>query len=186
MNTVAKFGLLVGCLMFVGATFAFAQANPPHRSPILSHTQVVALDECDPKTFNAALGPGFCRNIALGYSTTLSELFSEAQSGHQDPNWDFEPDTVHLKQGTTLSVVDQGGEPHTFTEVAEFGGGFIKQLNGPGEQTIPECAGGFGKVAVARSRMLQGSQLQVTGLAPGEHLFQCCIHPWMRVKVEVK
>jgi len=186
MNTVAKFSLLVGCLTFVGATFAFAQANPPARSPILSGSQVVALDECDPKTFNEALGPDFCRNIALGYTTTLSELFSEAQSGHPDKKWDFEPDTVHIKQGTVMSVIDQGGEPHTFTEVQQFGGGFIPQLNGPGEQTIPECAGGFGKVAVARTRMLQGSQLQVTGLAPGEHLFQCCIHPWMRVKVEVK
>jgi len=186
MNTEVKFGLLVGCLMFVGATLALAQTSPPRRSPILSHTQVVALDECDPKTFNEALGPDFCKNISLGYFTTLSELFSEAQSGHPDPNWDFEPDTVHIKQGTTLSAVDQGGEPHTFTEVKHFGGGFIAQLNGPGEHTIPECAGGFGKVAVARTRMLQGSQLQVTGLTPGEHLFQCCIHPWMRVKVEVK
>jgi plastocyanin len=186
MNTVGKFGLLAGCLIFVGSTVAFAQGNPPRRSSILSHTQVVALDECDPTTFNQALGPGFCKNIALGYTTTLSDLFSEAQSGHPDPKWDFEPDTVHIKAGTTLSVVDEGGEPHTFTEVKEFGGGFIKQLNGPGEHTIPECRGGFGKVTVARTRLLQGSQLQVTGLAPGEHLFECCIHPWMRVKVEVK
>jgi plastocyanin len=186
MKTVAKFGLLVGCLIFVGATFGFAQANPPRRSPILSNTQVVALDECDPTTFNQALGPDFCKNISLGYFTTLSVLFSEAQSGHPDPNWDFEPDKVQITKGTALSVVDQGGEPHTFTEVKHFGGGFISQLNGPGETTIPECSGGFGKVAVARTRMLQGSQLQVTGLAPGEHRFQCCIHPWMRVKVEVK
>jgi plastocyanin len=178
--------LLVGSLTFAGATVAFAQANPPSRSPILSSRQVVALDECDPKTFNEALGPDFCKNISLGYFTTLSDLFSEAQSGHPDPKWDFEPDTVHIQQGATLSVVDSGGEPHTFTEVKDFGGGFIPQLNGPGEHTIPECAGGFGEVAVARTRVLQGSQLQVTGLSPGEHLFQCCIHPWMRVKVEVK
>jgi len=186
IHPLASFGLLAGCLLFVAVTQAVAQGNPPRRSPNLSATQVVALDECDPTTFNQALGPDFCKNIALGYSTTLSDLFSEAESGHPDPNWDFEPDTVHINQGTTLRVVDQGGEPHTFTEVKHFGGGFIPQLNGPGEHTIPECAGGFGKVAVARTRMLQGSQLQVTGMAPGEHLFQCCIHPWMRVKVEVK
>ena len=186
MNTEMKFGLLVGCLMSVGATLVLAQAAPVRRGPILSRSQVVALDECDPKTFNEALGADFCKNISLGYFTTLSELFSEAQSGHPDPNWDFEPDTVHINKGTTLSVVDQGGEPHTFTEVKHFGGGFIPQLNGPGEHVIPECSGGFGKVPVARTRLLQGSQLQVTGLAPGEHLFQCCIHPWMRVKVEVK
>jgi plastocyanin len=182
--TAATFGLF--CLVFVGATLALAQESPPDRSPILSANQVVALDECDPKTFNQALGAGFCKNISLGYFTTLSELFKEAQSGHPDPKWDFEPDTTQIKAGSTLSVVDQGGEPHTFTEVKQFGGGFIKQLNGPGEHVIPECAGGFGEVAVARTRVLQGSQLQVTGLSKGEHLFQCCIHPWMRVKVEVK
>jgi hypothetical protein len=31
-----------------------------------------------------------------------------------------------------------------------------------------------------------GSQRQLTGLSKGEHLLECCIHPWMRVKVEVK
>jgi len=191
MKLKTQFGLLIGCLMLVGTTYAVAQGNSPNAAPYAEQhsphaAQVVALDECDPTTFNQALGPGFCKNIALGYFTTLSDLFSEAQSGHPDPNWDFEPDTVHIKQGATLSVVDQGGEPHTFTEVKHFGGGFIPQLNGPGEQTVPECAGGFGEVAVARTRLLQGSTSQVTDLSKGEHRFQCCIHPWMRVKVEVK
>jgi hypothetical protein len=183
MKTVARSTLLVGCLIFAGATLASAQGNPPSRNPPV---QVVALDECDPTTFNAALGPDFCKNVALGSFTTLADLFAEAQAGHPDPNWDFEPDTVNIKEDTNLSVVDQGGEPHTFTEVAHFGGGFIPELNGPGEQTIPECAGGFGKVAVAKTRILQGSQVQIPGLSKGEHRFECCIHPWMRVKVEVK
>jgi hypothetical protein len=39
---------------------------------------------------------------------------------------------------------------------------------------------------VARTRILQGSQLQVTGLSKGQHRFECCIHPWMRVTVDVK
>ena len=177
--TLATLSLL--CITFAGATQGLAQSAAP--SP--SVKQVVALDECDPTTFNAALGPDFCKNIALGFSTTFDDLFKEAAAGHPDKKWDFEPDTVSMKQGTTLSVVDQGGEPHTFTEVQEFGGGFIAGLNG-GENTVPECAGGFGKVKVARTRLLQGSQLQVVGLSKGEHKFECCIHPWMRVKVEVK
>jgi plastocyanin len=150
--------------------------------------QVVALDECDPATFNAptAVGPDFCRNVALGASTTFADLFAAAQSGNPDSKWDFEPDSLTINKGTILSVVDQGGEPHTFTEVGKFGGGFISGLNAPNEDTVPECAGGFSRVQVARTRMLQGSQLQLTGLSKGEHLFQCCIHPWMRVKVEVK
>ena len=183
--TVTKFGLLAGGLMFAGGLLF---AGGTQEEDPLRLAQVLALDECDPVTFNAALGPDFCKNVALaalGYATTLSELFAEAGNGAPDPGWDFEPDTVKIKEGTILTVVDQGGEPHTFTEVAKFGGGFIADLN-HGEDTVPECAGGFKNVAVAKTRMLQGSQTQVTNLSKGEHLFECCIHPWMRVKVEVK
>jgi hypothetical protein len=82
-------------------------------------------------------------------------------------------------------VTNQGGEPHTFTEVKQFGGGFIDGLN-HGEATVPECAGGFSNVAVAKTRILQGSQSQISGLSEGTHHFQCCIHPWMRTEVHVK
>ena len=156
------------------------QQNPP------ALAQVVALDECDPTTFNAALGADFCKNVTIGAFTTLSDLFAKAAAGTPDPNWDFEPDTVHIKKGATVSVVDQGGEPHTFTEVAKFGGGFIPGLNAPGEDTVPECSNGFANLAVAKTRILQGSHVEITNLSKGEHRFQCCIHPWMRVRVEVK
>ena len=180
MNTIAKFGLLAtSCLMLAGAG-AMHEENPPSLAP------VVALDECDPVTFNTALGPDFCRNVALGASTKLSDLFAEAAAGTPDAGWDFEPDTLKIKEGTDLIVADQGGEPHTFTEVAQFGGGFIAGLNAPGEEVVPECAGGFSSVAVAKTRILQGSQRLITDLPKGKHLFQCCIHPWMRTEVEVK
>jgi hypothetical protein len=39
---------------------------------------------------------------------------------------------------------------------------------------------------VARTRILQGSRLDVTDLSKGRHLFQCCIHPWMRIEVDVQ
>jgi plastocyanin len=170
-------------LWFVPVPAALAQAEDT-RSPV----QIVALDECDPATFNAVL-PDFCKNVALApvfpFATTFADLFKEAAQGTPDPSWDFEPDSVTIKKGTPLIVVNQGGEPHTFTEVAKFGGGFVPPLNG-GEETVPECAGGFKNVAVARTRILQGSQSQVTGLSEGKHLFECCIHPWMRVTVNVK
>jgi plastocyanin len=175
--TLAKLGLLAGGLLFAGVA---QEGNPPGIAP------VVALDECDPATFNAALGPGFCKNVTLGASTKLSDLFAKAAAGTPDRGWDFEPDTLNIKEGTNLSVVDQGGEPHTFTEVAKFGGGFIPGLNAPGEDMVPECDGGFANVAVAKTRILQGSQRQIMGLSKGKHLFQCCIHPWMRTEVDVK
>jgi plastocyanin len=171
-------------LWFVPASAALAEEDTPP-TPL----QIVALDECDPTTFNAVLGPDFCKNVALAfvlpYATKFADLFLEAAAGAPDPAWDFEPDRVTIRKGTPLIVVDQGGEPHTFTEVAKFGGGFVPPLNG-GQAAVPECAGGFKDLAVARTRILQGSHLQVTGLSKGEHLFQCCIHPWMRVTVDVK
>jgi plastocyanin len=189
-KTWTKCVLLGACLMFAGVTQLLAQeknrGNDREQDSALTPVQIVALDECDPKTFNDALGPDFCHNVTLGKFTVLLDLFKEAKAGTPDPNWDFEPDTLRIKKGTPIVVTDQGGEPHTFTEVERFGGGFIPDLNGPGEDTVRECQGGFANLGVARTRILQGSQQQITGLGKGEHLFQCCIHPWMRVKVEVK
>ena len=117
----------------------------------------------------------------------LGNLVAGAEAGTPDPGWDYEPDTLTIKEGTVVSAVNQGGEVHTFTEVKAFGNGFIPPLN-PGGATsaIPECSGGFGSVAVAKTRILQGSHLDITGLSKGKHLFQCCIHPWMRMEVDVK
>jgi plastocyanin len=186
MNLI-RLGLLAGCLLSAALMQAQQKStsaedkSPTPPTPV----QIVALDECDPATFNAAIGPDFCKNVALGASTTFDQLFAKAAAGTPDPNWDFEPDVLHIKKGTPLIVTDQGGEPHTFTEVKEFGGGFIPALNG-GEDTAPECEGGFANLDVAKTRILQGSQLQVSGLSKGKHHFECCIHPWMRVTVEVK
>jgi plastocyanin len=181
-STFVRLSLLICFTIPVASMYAGAQGKAS------SGAQVVALDECDPITFNAALGTDFCRNVALGalgFSTTLQDLFSKAAAGKPDPGWDFEPDELQIKEGTVLAVTDQGGEPHTFTEVKHFGGGFIDGLNS-GESAVPECFGGFSKVDVARTRIIQGSTAEISSLSKGEHLFQCCIHPWMRVKVEVK
>lgn len=172
--------LLLFVLIMGVAMFARAQQTA---APV---AQIIALDECEPASFNAALGADFCKNVSLGAFTTLSKLFAEAQTGHPDPKWDYEPDELEVTEGTVLNVANEGGEPHTFTEVRQFGGGFIGQLNGASAAPAPECAGGFSRVEVARTRILQGSSVNVTGLSRGEHHFQCCIHPWMRVTVDVK
>ena len=185
MRHVATLILVAECVILAGAARAIAEDSSAKAA------QVVALDECDPDTFNAALGEGgtgFCHNVALaafGYATKLDDLITKAAAGTPDPGWDFEPDSLTVHKGTALSVVNQGGEPHTFTEVSQFGGGFIEPLN-HGEATVPECAGGFSNVAVARTRIVQGSRLDVTGLSKGKHLFECCIHPWMRAVVSVE
>jgi plastocyanin len=177
---IISFALLIGVVVLAGGN-ALAQSALP------STAQVVALDECDPATFNAALGDGFCHNVALGATTTLSDLFAKAAAGTPDKNWDFEPDNVTIRNGGTVVLTDQGGEPHTFTEVKKFGGGFIPDLNG-GEAAAPECAvgEGFDNIDVAKTRVLQGSKLEIDNLSKGEHHFQCCIHPWMRMTVTAK
>jgi plastocyanin len=186
MKTTTVSSFLACCLIFAGVSSAVAQ---PGSSGI---AQVVALDECDPTTFNAktAGGADFCKNVALatfGFATTLADLVESAENGTPDPGWDFEPDRLTIKQGTILSVVNEGGEPHTFTEVNQYGGGFLPALNpGGSASTIPECSGGFKNIAVARTRVIQGSRLDVVGLSKGKHLFECCIHPWMRIEVDVK
>jgi hypothetical protein len=88
-------------------------------------SQIVAIDACDPTTFNAALGPDFCRNVTLagaGQAMTLSDSFSQAAAGTPNPGWDFAPDAVSVVRGIPVSEVNQGGEPHTFTEVQKFVG----------------------------------------------------------------
>jgi plastocyanin len=182
--------LTLGILLLAG-THLMAQTDSGQQQqnhPPPSSAQIVALDECDPTTFNSSLGPDFCKNVAiaaLGFATTLQDLFAKAAAGTPDPGWDFEPDTLSIKQGTPLVITNQGGEPHTFTEVKTFGGGFVEGLNN-NEPTVSECEGGFKSLDVAKTRVIQGSSMKVTGLSKGEHHFQCCIHPWMRMTVNVK
>jgi len=97
MNTVTKLCILGSCLTLVAAT-ALAQSKSAPSVPNIA--QIVALDECDPTTFNAVLGPDFCHNVALGAFTTFNDLFAKAAAGTPDPNWDFEPDDVTVKKGT--------------------------------------------------------------------------------------
>lgn len=148
--------------------------------------QVVLLDECDPATFNDAFGPGTCTNVVGAVGVKLPDFLKALPTGH--PDWLFYPTHIRIKQGDTLRAVNQGGEIHTFTEVKEFGGGFIPVLNNPpNSPSVPECGSGYvNNPAMASTRVIQGSSLLVTDLKRGVHHFECCVHPWMRMDVEVK
>src|ERR1700720_4064902 len=103
MRKVATLILLAGGVFLAAGPCAIAQGNG--NSPGIA--QVVALDECDPTTFDAALGPDYCKNITLGAFTTLSVLSAGAEAGTPDPGWDFESDQGRLKEGTGVSRVTQ-------------------------------------------------------------------------------
>jgi plastocyanin len=147
--------------------------------------QVVVLDNCDPATFNEVGGPGTCLNVTGGQGVAFPAFLEALPAGH--PQWLFYPATLSINRGDTVRAVNQGGEIHTFTEVEEFGGGFIPVLNDPpNSPAVPECAVGYANISVASTRIIQGSSLLVTDLQEGVHRFECCIHPWMRMEVEVK
>jgi len=169
------------CFMFVVGVWAIgeAKADDVVQGDVV---QVVALDECDPATFDAAFGPGTCVNV--GGTVTLTDFLTALPTGHA--TWLFNPTTRNIRRRDTLRVTNQGGEIHTFTEVTAFGGGFIPQLNNPaGSAPVPECAGGFSNPAVAGTRLIQGSSLEMS-LFKGLHHFECCIHPWMRIDIQVE
>ena len=150
-------------------------------SAVSSSRQVVVRDDCDPATFNAVIGPGTC--VKDG-STTFSEFIGQLVTQGRAPAWKFAPDHLSLASGGTITARNIGGEDHTFTQVANFGGGCIGFLNGLlGLSPVPECAG-FPFGTFGATTIHAGGTLEVS-LTPGIHRFECLIHPWMRTTISV-
>ena len=85
----------------------------------------------------------------------------------------------------TIDANNRGGEDHTFTEVATFGGGCIGILNGLlGLTPVAECAGFPGGAFGATLVPTRGT-IEKAALSPGTHRFECLIHPWMQAKLKV-
>jgi hypothetical protein len=144
--------------------------------------QVQVLDDCDPASFNAAIGPGTC--VKDG-GTTFSEFIAQLLAQGRAPAWRFAPGQLKLDAGGTLQAQNRGGEDHTFTEVASFGGGCIQALNDLlGLTPVAECAG-FPGGAFAATLVPPGGTVTTAPLPPGIHRFECLIHPWMRTTATV-
>ena len=146
-----------------------------------SHARVTVLDACDGPSFNAVIGPGTCeRGGGVKFDAFIGQLISMGEA----PAWRFAPETLTLADGASIDAYNRGGEFHTFTEVAAFGGGCVPELNAVlGLTPVPECGvpGIFGTTGVAPGEELEGEPL-----ASGNHLFLCLIHPWMRTEVTVQ
>ena len=142
--------------------------------------KVSVQDQCDPATFNAALGSGAC--VKQG-SMTLAQFNSELNATHQVAAWRFVPNAFTIKVGQSIAATNNGGEKHTFTEVKAFGGGIVPALNtaSGNTQEAPECA------ALSTSDMIASGATFRTDAATdvGTEFYQCCIHPWMRATVTV-
>jgi plastocyanin len=144
--------------------------------------QVQMLDDCDPATFNAAIGPGTCtKDGTTTFQTFIGQLLAQGRA----PAWRFAPAQLNLDAGGTLQANNRGGEDHTFTEVANFGGGCIQVLNDLlGLTPVPECAG-FPGGAFAATLVPAGGTVTTAPLPPGIHRYECLIHPWMQTTVTV-
>jgi hypothetical protein len=118
----AGFRLLFGCL-FLLVGVASAQKTD---------TNVVSIrirDACDPTTFNEAVAPGAC--IAGQHGITKFQFFiDEVAADHLAGAWRFNPlfRPLHVPTGQLTVLENDGGEIHTFTKVAKFGGGFVPVL----------------------------------------------------------
>jgi hypothetical protein len=148
--------------------------------------KVRLLDDCEPTTFNAILGDGSC--IGNGH-TTFAEFIGELQATQDAHKWRNQPSQMHLNVGRPLLIENRGGEVHTFTPVAEFGGGLVDILNALSGNpvVIPECAPqNAGSIDfLPAGAVVPGPTAGTSELPVGITRFQCCIHPWMRTVVEV-
>jgi hypothetical protein len=140
-------------------------------------------DDCEPTTFNAVLGDGTC--IGNGH-TTFAEFIEELEETQDVHKWRNQPSQMQLNPGRPTLIENRGGEVHTFTPVAAFGGGFIPDLNGLSGNPVPapECLN-LGALQFIPPGASEEGPTAGSDLSAGTHRFQCCIHPWMRTVIEV-
>jgi plastocyanin len=143
-----------------------------------TNATVAIQDECDPASFNAALGAGSCTRQGI---VTFSAFNAELNSTHQVSAWRFVPTSLSISIGQSIAAKNNGGEVHTFTEVAQFGGGIVPALNSASGNTVeaPEC-----KTLTPADMVMPGATFTTDPeTSAGTELYQCCIHPWMRAVV---
>jgi len=139
------------------------------------------MDACDGPTFNA-MGIFCARNGGVSFNSLFGQLATQGFAGA----WHNAPSQMDAKVGLTLFAVNKGGEVHTFTQVAHFGGGFVPEINGVLHLTpVPECLAlltpGHDDDFIPPGGADTDDVVQ-----PGTTLYQCCIHPWMHTVVNGK
>jgi plastocyanin len=145
-----------------------------------ANTHVSIRDDCDPASFNAALGAGTCSKQG---STTFAQFNNELSATQQVAAWQFVPQTLTVRVGQAITATNGGGEVHTFTEVDQFGGGIVPALNQASGNDVeaPECQQLSAADMIAPGATFTADAETTVGT---EH-YQCCIHPWMRETVIV-
>ena len=140
-------------------------------------------DDCERRSFNAAVGPGTC--VGDG-RTTFDRFVAQLREERRAGAWSFQPRRLTIERGQRVRAVNEGGETHSFTRVRAFGPGCVPEINRllgfPRGSLAPECA----QPGVLRTLAPVGESVLVGGLGLGRHRFACLIHPWMRTTVLVE
>jgi hypothetical protein len=186
-----KFSHLTGASLLLFAATACSDRTITTTQPGLSATQSVAsfdnggtsdrtvnmMDACDHDSFAAQVPPILCtRNGGVSFGQLIGQLQAHGSAGA----WHNSPSQMDAKVGLTLLAVNKGGEIHTFTKVAKFGGGVVPPINALlGLTPAPECL-------AETNFVLPGGTDADDVVEAGTTLYQCCIHPWMQTVVHGK
>ena len=177
-----------GSLMFLYGCAEVASDQPDEAAvdqASQGHTEIHTEDRCDPATFGALCNPNF------NGGTTLAEFSAELDATQRVAAWEYGGGQARVPLGSSFRVDNKGGETHTFSIVANFGGGRVPGLNTASGNTVvaPECVAGPNASNVD---IASGAGINVTtgstGVikARGTFKVQCCIHPWMRATVSIR
>ena len=199
---------LVPSLLAAGVILAFSSLALG--SPVEAHGggggrgghKVEMEDDCDPASCNAAVGAEVCTGDG---ETTFDAFIAQLQATQRAEDWEFDPSMLRVRAGRPVLLENEGGELHTFTLVQEFGGGFIELLNPLSGTPTPaaECVAHDEHGNVLRDADGQlvpappspvnvfvaadsEDAYETAKLTKGTDLFQCCLHPWMRVILTVR
>ena len=147
-------------------------------------------DSCTP-SFNIFFGdPTICQQT--DGKVDIFDFLNYLSKHLSHPLWRFDPQSFDLPVGKHIELQNLGGEFHTWTEVANFGGGIIPELNF-GQPTVPECGSPatgpapetINNVYLNYQDFESGATAGTKALPAGTHKFMCCIHPWMQTVVQV-
>jgi len=172
--------LRMGVALVASLSLMLAAAGTASASKSERHVNM--LDDCDMVSFDAVVGDGTCTKAG---GVTFDEFIGQLIAQGRAPAWRFAPSHLSVPAGGSIEAYNRGGEAHSFTEVAHFGGGCVQVLNDVlgGLTPVLEC----GDPANFPGGLVPpGGETDTASLPAGVHLFQCLIHPWMRATVTVR
>lgn len=174
---------------FVAGGVVAHVSTVPAKAAIDDSKLVKVRDSCTP-SFNIFFGdPTICQQTDGKVDIFAFLDYLSKHLNH--PLWKFDPQSFDLPVGKHVELQNLGGEFHTWTEVANFGGGIIPELNF-GQPTVPECGTPgvlapetINNVYLNYQDFENGATAGTPALPAGTHKFMCCIHPWMQTVVQV-